>query len=177
MCRGIFEVQAGAKWFGFRLPVVKGGREGRVCYTVSVMEVLFIVDTANVRLEATRTLRTHWSVVSWNWTSPPPGVFLVCAGMKIGPRGASKSVDFGGGSLYLIGAGALPFLLCFCEELALGSGVALPLVSGASDPPFDSRFFSDSFFALDARSRARGASSWGLDGLKSGFRGEETAGW
>jgi len=97
--------------------------------------------------------------------------------MKIGPRGASKSVDFGGGSLYLIGAGALPFLLCFCDELALGSGVALPLVSGASDPPFDSRFFSDSFFALDARSRARGASSWGLDGLKSGFKGEETAGW
>lgn len=97
--------------------------------------------------------------------------------MKIGPRGASKSVDFGGGNLYLIGAGGLPFRLCLCEVLALGSGVALPLVSEASDPPFDSRFFRDSFFALDARSRASGASSWGLDGLKSGFRGEETVGW
>jgi len=96
--------------------------------------------------------------------------------MKIGPRGASKSVVLGGGSLYRIGAGA-SFFLCFCEVLAFGSGVALALVSGARDPPLDSRFLRDSFFALGARSRARAASSWGFDGLKSGFSGEDTAGW
>ena len=93
--------------------------------------------------------------------------------MNIGPRGGSKSVIFGGGSLYLRGAATLSFLLCF-EGLAFRSGVALALVSGARDPPFDSRFFNDSFLALDARSRACGASSFGL---KSGFNGEETVGW
>lgn len=92
--------------------------------------------------------------------------------MKIGPLGASKSVDFGGGSLYLMGARSGSLFLLFAD---LGSGVALALESGAKDPALDSRFFSDSFLALDARSRARGASSWGLD-LKSGFKGEETAG-
>ena len=60
--------------------------------------------------------------------------------------------------------------------LALGSGVALALASGARDPAFDSRFLRDSFFALEARSRARGASS-AFDDLKSGLSGEETAGW
>ena len=96
--------------------------------------------------------------------------------MKIGPLGASKSEVLGGGSLYLIGAGRLEFLLCLLG-LAFGSGVALALVSGAREPPFDSRFLRDSFLALDARSRARGASSCGFEGLKSGFRGEEMAGW
>jgi len=91
--------------------------------------------------------------------------------MKIGPRGASKSVVFGGGSLYLIGAGTLELLLCLCG-LDFGSGVALALVSGARDPPLDSRFLRDSFLALEARSRAMGASS-GFEGL----RGEDTAGW
>jgi hypothetical protein len=74
-----------------------------------------------------------------------------------------------------MGARALLRFLFFCA-LDLGSGVALALVSGARDPPFDSRFLRDSFLARDARSRARGASS-GLEGLKSGFRGEETVGW
>jgi len=101
----------------------------------------------------------------------PSGPCFVWEGMKIGPRGDSKSVDFGGGSLYLIGAGALVVLLCLCG-LDLGSGVALALVSGARDVPFDSRFLRDSFLALEARSRARGASS-GFEGL----RGEDTAGW
>ena len=96
--------------------------------------------------------------------------------MKIGPRGASKSVVFGGGSLYLIGAGTLEFLLCLCGVLDLGSGVALALVSGARDPAFDSRFLRDSFFAREARSRARGGSS-AFEGLKSGLRGEEMVGW
>ncbi len=122
-------------------------------------------------------LKTYWSVVSLNWISVPSGAVFVCDGMRIGPRGASKSVDLGGGNLYLIGAGMLPLLLRLLEVLALGSGVALALVSGAREPPFDSRFFSDSFFALEARSRARGASSWGFEGLKSGLRGEDTAGW
>ena len=93
--------------------------------------------------------------------------------MKIGPRGASKSVILGGKSLYLIGVGGVLFFFCFCV-LAFGSGVALALVSGAMDPAFDSRFLRDSFLALEARSRARGASSLGA--LKSGFKGEETAG-
>ena len=60
--------------------------------------------------------------------------------------------------------------------LDFGSGVARALLSGARDPAFDSRFLRDSFFALEARSRARGASS-AFEGLKSGLRGEETAGW
>ena len=74
--------------------------------------------------------------------------------------------------MYLIGAGTLSSLLCFLGA-DFGSGVALALVSGPSDPPLDSLFLSDSFFALDARSRASGASSLGL---KSGFRGEDIAG-
>ena len=94
--------------------------------------------------------------------------------MNTGPRGASKSVILGGGSLYLIGARESPLLLCF-GVLAFGSGVALELISGACNaPPFDSLFFSDSFFALDVRSRARGVSS--LEDLKSGFNGEDTVG-
>lgn len=60
--------------------------------------------------------------------------------------------------------------------LDFGSGVARALLSGARDPAFDSRFLSDSFFALEARSRARGASS-AFEDLKSGLRGEETTGW
>lgn len=94
--------------------------------------------------------------------------------MKTGPRGASKSVILGGGSLYLIGARLSPLFLRF-GVLAFGSGVALELVSGACNPPpFDSLFLSDSFFALAVRSRARGVSS--LEVLKSGFNGEDTAG-
>lgn len=96
-----------------------------------------------------------------------------CDGTNTGPRGASKSVGFGGGSLYLIGARTLPPFLCF-GVLAFGSGVALLLASGACKPPFDSRFFNDSFFALEVRSRARGVSS--LEALKSGFNGEDTVG-
>ena len=97
--------------------------------------------------------------------------------MKIGPLGGSKSVSLGGGSLYRIGAGGASFFLLFFSVPVFGSGVALALVSGARDPAFDSRFFRDSFFARGARSRARAASSWGFEGLKSGFKGEETAGW
>lgn len=94
--------------------------------------------------------------------------------MKTGPRGASKSVILGGGSLYLIGARLSPFFVRF-GVLAFGSGVALELVSGACNPPpFDSLFLRDSFFALAVRSRARGVSS--LEVLKSGFNGEDTAG-
>ena len=85
-------------------------------------------------------------------------------------------MTFGGGSLYLIGAGTLEVLLCLLGVLDFGSGVALALVSGARDPAFDSRFFRDSFLAREARSRARGASSV-FEDLKSGLRGEETAGW
>jgi hypothetical protein len=95
----------------------------------------------------------------------------------MGPLGGSKSVSLGGGSLYRIGAGGASFFLLFCDVVAFGSGVALALVSGARDPAFDSRFFKDSFLARGARSRARAASSCGFGGLKSGFRGEETAGW
>lgn len=116
---------------------------------------------------------SYWSVVSLNWISHPSEVF-VCDGMNNGPRGASKSVIFGGGSLYRIGARASLLFLCF-GVLAFGSGVVLELVSGAcSPPPFDSLFFNDSFFALEVRSRARGVSS--LEDLKSGFNGEETVG-
>ncbi len=75
-----------------------------------------------------------------------------------------------------MGAGALDVLLCLCDVLDFGSGVARALVSGATDPAFDSRFLSDSFFALGARSRARAGSS-DFEDLKSGLRGEETAGW
>ena len=106
----------------------------------------------------------------------PSGACLICEGMRTGPRGASKSDALGGGSLYLIGAGMLEVLLCFAG-LAFGSGVALELVSGAKEPPLDSRFLRDSFLVLATRSRAGGASSCGFEGLKSGFRGEETAGW
>ena len=81
---------------------------------------------------------------------------------------------FGGGSLYLIGARVSLLFLCF-GVLAFGSGVALELASAAcSPPPFDSRFFKDSFFALAVRSRAKGLSS--LEFLKSGFSGEDTVG-
>ena len=97
--------------------------------------------------------------------------------MKIGPLGGSKSVNLGGGSLYRIGAGGASFFLLFFSVPAFGSGVALALVSGARDPAFDSRFFKDSFLARGARSRARAASSWVFEGLKSGFKGEETVGW
>lgn len=100
---------------------------------------------------------------------------MVSQGTNIGPRGASKSVGLGGESLYLIGAGMLSVFFFLCGALDFGSGIALVLVSGARDPAFDSRFFRDSFFALDARSRARGASS-AFEGLKSGLRGDETAG-
>lgn len=94
--------------------------------------------------------------------------------MNTGPRGASKSVIFGGGSLYRIGVRTSPVFLNF-GVLAFGSGVALELESGACNPPpFDSLFFKDSFLALEVRSRARGVSS--LDDLKSGFNGEETVG-
>lgn len=144
---------------------------------MDIAKPFLVVNTRIFRLEVVGDFKTYWSVGSWNWISVPSGPFLVCAGINIGPLGASKSVGFGGGSVYLTGARAFPFLLFFCEELALGSGVALALTSGASDPPFDSRFFRDSFFALAARSRAIGASSDGLGGLKSGLRGEETAGW
>jgi hypothetical protein len=139
------------------------------------MEVFLIIDTWRyVSLHFTlAALGSYWSVVSLNWISVPSEA-LVCDGMNIGPRGASKSVILGGGSLYLIGARASLLFLCF-GVLALGSGVVLELVSGAcSPPPFDSRFFSDSFFALEVRSRAKGVSS--LEDLKSGFNGEETVG-
>jgi hypothetical protein len=139
-----------------------------------IVEVFFVIDTRTVNFATDTQLKTYWSVVSLNWISESSAVVFVCEGTKIGPRGASKSVDFGGGSLYLMGAGALIFLLCFLGA-DFGSGVALALVSGARDPPFDSRFLSDSFFALDARSRASGASSC-FGALKSGFRGEDTAG-
>lgn len=103
-----------------------------------------------------------------------PSTSFVCDGMKTGPRGASKSVVLGGGNLYLIGVRALPLFFCF-GALDFGSGVPLELVSGAfKPPPFDSRFFNDSFFALDVRSRARGLSS--LEALKSGFNGDDTVG-
>ena len=92
--------------------------------------------------------------------------------MKAGPLGISKSADLGGRSLYLRGE----FSACpFFEGFDFGSGVALALASGAREPALDSLFFSDSFFALDARSRMLGASSDFWD-LKSGLRGEDTAG-
>ena len=141
------------------------------------MEVLLIVNTGTSQLRWYKKFPTYWSVVSLNCIADPSGATFVCEGMKMGPRGASKSVDLGGGSLYRMGAGRLSFFLLLCEALDLGSGVARALVSGARDPPLDSRFFRDSFFALDARSRARGTSSWALEILKSGFSGDDTAGW
>jgi len=142
------------------------------------MKSLLVIDTTAISSAFTKPNQTYWSVVSLNCISVPSGAVFVCEGIKIGPRGGSKSVDLGGGSLYRIGAGAASFFLLFCDVLAFGSGVALALVSGARDPAFDSRFFRDSFFALGARSRARAAaSSCGFEGLKSGFSGEETAGW
>ena len=74
-----------------------------------------------------------------------------------------------------MGAGASESFFRLCDVLDFGSGVALVLVSGARDPALDSRFLRDSFFALGALSRARAASSAFMD-LKSGLRGEETAG-
>jgi hypothetical protein len=99
---------------------------------------------------------------------------MVWDGMKTGPRGGSKSVGFGGASLYRIGESTASSFLTLPGPLV--SGVDRPLDSGASEPPLDSRFFRVSFFARDARSRARGASSC-VFGLKSGLRGEETVGW
>ena len=75
--------------------------------------------------------------------------------------------------MYRMGEIILSSFLIFFEY---GSGVDLPLLSGAEEPALDSRFFNDSFFALEARSRARGA-SFSVFGLKSGLSGEETAGW
>lgn len=54
-----------------------------------------------------------------------------------------------------------------------GSGVARPFDSGTRDPPFDSRFFSVSFLALDARSRTKPSSCFAL---KSGLRGDDIVG-
>ena len=141
-----------------------------------VVEVLFIVDTADISTEREELCITHWSVVSLNWISVPSGAILVSQGTKIGPRGASKSVIFGGGNLYLMGAGALDFRLCLFDMLDFGSGVALALVSGARDPAFDSRFLRDSFFVLGTLSRATAISST-FEDLKSGLRGDDMAGW
>lgn len=105
----------------------------------------------------------------------PSGAVFSCASTNIGPVGASKSDNRGGRNLYLIGAGASPFFLCFVTG-PLKSGVDLALLSDGSGP-FDSLFLSDSFFALEARSRANGASSPGFEDLKSGFNGEDIAGW
>lgn len=115
---------------------------------------------------------TYWSEVSLNWISLPSGACFVNDGAKTGPRGGSKSAGLGGGSLYLTGPRTLGFLLWlgFCG-LDLGSGVARAL-SGPSVAPFDSLFLRDSFLVL----AARGASSC-FTALKSGFSGEETAGW
>jgi hypothetical protein len=67
-------------------------------------------------------------------------------------------------------------VFCLVAAFVFGSGVALEFESAAREPPFDSRFFNDSFFDLAARSRAWGASS--LENLAtSGLRGDETAGW
>lgn len=64
---------------------------------------------------------------------------------------------------------------CLFTIFAFGSGVTREFESVAREPPFDSRFFKDSFFDLAARSRAWGASSL-MDFAKSGLSGDETAG-
>ena len=97
--------------------------------------------------------------------------------MRIGPRGGFQSPACGGCNLYRKGVGAAGPFLALLELLDFGSGVALALELDPIDPALDSLFFNVSFFALDARSRARGASSCGFEALKSGFRGEDTVGW
>ena len=107
----------------------------------------------------------------------------VRAGMSVAPRGGSKSVGLGCGRIYRCGARTMEGVVvpvtvtdfCLFAAFVFGSGVALEFESDASAPTFDSRFFSDSFFDLAARSLARGASSFSAL-TTSGFNGEDTAG-
>jgi len=91
-------------------------------------------------------------------------VIVSSLGMRPGPDGQMKSEANGGGSLYLSVAKVEPDVVDF--GLGFGSGVAL---SEGRGPPFDSLFFSDSFFDLAALSRTN---VW----VKSGLRGDDTAG-
>jgi hypothetical protein len=56
--RGILEVESWAKWFGFCLSVVERRWECGVCYAVGIVEILLIVDTANVSFESAAVLET-----------------------------------------------------------------------------------------------------------------------
>ncbi len=93
-----------------------------------IVKTSLVVDTDLFSIGIAHCTEAYWSVVSWNCISVPSGAVLVCEGIKIGPLGASKSVDFGGGSLYRIGLGAASPFFDFVL-LDFGSGVALALVS------------------------------------------------
>jgi len=91
-------------------------------------------------------------------------------GVKIGALGGSKSVDFGGGSLYLIGDKIFELRVDFFPFLPWPwlSGVALR----APSTPLASRFFNDSFFSRCSR----GGGLLLRELVESGLRGDDTAG-